>query len=186
MSPVTSLYDADFYAWTQQQAALLREGKVHELDLANLAEEIESLGKRDRRELGSRLEILVMHLLKWCYQPKRRQRGHSWQRTIWTQRGRIMRLLDQSPGLQPVLPALLRDDYARTRRQTLKETGLPETMLPRQCPWTIEQVLDEDFWPEEQAPEPQTTGDPPPQSQGRTRRIRFNLKDVKQPPEGTT
>lgn len=71
-------YDEDFYAWTQHQAALLRTEKWQDLDSTNLAEELESLGKRDLRELESRLEVLVMHLLKWCYQPERRERGRSW------------------------------------------------------------------------------------------------------------
>src|SRR5437899_8828663 len=82
MPPNTDLYEQDFYAWTQQQAALLREGKMHELDLANLAEEIESVGRSDKRELGNRLEVIVMHLLKWRYQPEGRQESHSWEDTI--------------------------------------------------------------------------------------------------------
>ena len=80
------LYNHDFYAWTQQQAALLRDEKTQALDYANLAEEIESLGRSDKRELGNRLHILVMHLLKWCYQPQGHAESHSWEDTLWHQR----------------------------------------------------------------------------------------------------
>ena len=86
---MTSNYDTDFYEWTQHQAVALAAGHMTELDLANLAEEIESLGKRDRRGLRNRLQVLVIHLLKWSYQPERRQTGPSWSSAIWEQRGRI-------------------------------------------------------------------------------------------------
>ena len=91
-------YDTDFFEWTKHQAAALAKGKSVALDWANLAEEIESLGKRDLRALESCLEVLVIHLLKWCYQPERRQTGHSWSSTIREQRGRIERILRDSPS----------------------------------------------------------------------------------------
>ena len=147
MNPNTPQYDQDFYAWTQSQAALLREEKGVELDYPNLAEEIESLGKRDRRELGSRLQVLVLHLLKWCYQPEGRAQGSSWRRTIRTQRGEIDELLADSPSLRPAVPALLMQRYPRARLEALDETGLPDKTLPLKCPWTPVQVLDETFWP---------------------------------------
>jgi hypothetical protein len=89
MASKMDLYNHDFYAWTQQQAALLRESKVHDLDCTNLAEEIESLGRSDKRELGNRLHILVMHLLKWRYQPEGHVDSHSWEDTVWHQRTQL-------------------------------------------------------------------------------------------------
>lgn len=139
-------YDHDFYAWTQHQAAVLREAVYHELDIENLAEEIESLGKRDRRELGSRLQVLVRHLLKWAYQPE--GRGPSWRRTIRTQRLEIEELLADSPSLRPRVSALMAERYTRWVKDAAEETGLSETVFPPACPWTMDEVLDESLWPE--------------------------------------
>jgi len=148
MPPNTDLYEQDFYAWTQQQAALLRGGKVHELDLANLAEEIESVGRSDKRELGNRLELIVMHLLKWCYQPEGHQESHSWEDTIWEQRRQVAGILEDSPSLRREVSGRLERHYPAARRKALRDTRLPEAVLPQACPWTPEQILDEDFWPE--------------------------------------
>ena len=142
------LYDTDFYAWTQEQAALLRDQKAQALDYANLAEEVESLGKSQQHALESRLEKLVLHLLKWRYQPDKRVRGQSWQRTILEQRRRLDRLLRQNPSLRSTVSTVLAESYAYIRRRTHLETRLPLTTFPEQCPWTVDQVLDDDFWPE--------------------------------------
>lgn len=142
-------YDTDFYEWTQHQAAALAAGHVSELDLANLAEEIESLGRRDRRALGSRLDVLVMHLLKWRYQPERRISGRSWESTMIEQRRRIRRLLRESPSLRSEVPGMIEEEYLDIRRQAAAETGLPLTMFPDTCPWTVEQILDSTFLPSE-------------------------------------
>jgi hypothetical protein len=152
MPPDTARYDTDFYTWTQHQAAILREGAVAELDLANLAEEIESLGARDRRELHRRLHRLVTHLLKWYYQPSKRQTGHSWLSTIRTQRDEIAALLEQSPSLRRTVPEALRARYRRAREDASAQTRLPLATFPATCPWTAEQVLDPDFWPEADLP----------------------------------
>jgi hypothetical protein len=148
MGTNTDLYDQDFYAWTQTTAALIRQGKWHEVDPACVAEELESLGKRDRRELGSRLQVLLLHLLKWQAQPGRREQSHSWYDTIVEQRDQIQDLLDDSPSLHPQLPALLGQRYVRARQKALRDTGLPDTALPPHCPWMAAQVLDAAFWPE--------------------------------------
>lgn len=142
-------YDTDFFAWTQHQAAALVAGHMSELDLINLAEEIESLGKRDRRELASRLGVLVMHLLKWCYQPDMRQTGQSWRRTIRTQRRDVERLLKQSPSLRRLMADMVEEDFRHMRFDASDETGLPMETFPDNCPWTIEQILDESFWPDD-------------------------------------
>jgi hypothetical protein len=148
MNTPIAVYDTDFYAWTQAQAALLREGALCELDLVNLAEEIESLGKSDRRALGSHLEGLVMHLLKWQYQPWRRQTGHSWYSTIVEHRSQIQAILDDSPSLRRLVSELLTRRYLSARQRASGETELPLATFPAICSWTAEQVLDADFWPE--------------------------------------
>ena len=141
-------YEQDFYRWTQEQAALLREGAWQELDMSNLAEEIESLGKSDRRALGSYLKNLVMHLLKWHYEPQGRQTGHSWYDSIEDARDEITQLLEDSPSLRREVPALLARRYPAARRKASSESTLPLRTFPEVCPWTPEQVLDVDFWPE--------------------------------------
>ena len=148
MGTNTELYEQDFYAWTQHQAALLRAQKSHDLDYDNLAEEVESLGARDHRELRRRLQRLVTHLLKWQYQPSGRQTGHSWLSTIRTQRDEIAALLEQSPSLRRTIPEALRVRYRRAREDASDQTGLPLATFPEACPWTVGQVLDEDFFPE--------------------------------------
>ena len=148
MSTRTPHYDEDFYAWTQHQAALLREEKWQDLDYPNLAEELESLGKRDRRELSSRLQVLVMHLLKWSYQPEGHQHSQSWRRTIRTQRTELHVLLADSPSLRRTVPQVLGERYPDAREDAGDETGLPLATFPDTCPWTADQILDESFWPD--------------------------------------
>ena len=138
------LYDEDFFLWTQEQAALLRDKKLTELDLDNLAEEIESLGKCDRRELESWLRILMTHLLKWRYQSA--ERSGSWRGTITEQRLRIQRLLRDSPSLRAQMQAFAHSEYPDARTKALDETGL--LMLPETCPFTAAQILETAFWPE--------------------------------------
>ncbi len=105
----TAIYETDFYLWTQQQAALLRQRKFNrvDLDLANIAEEIESMGRRDRRSVSSYLQNVLLHLLKWCYQPERR--GTSWRLSIRNGRHQIHQLISESPSLKPQLPALVQE-----------------------------------------------------------------------------
>ena len=142
-------YDTDFYAWTQEQAALLRAKVGEDLDLENLAEEIEALGKSDRRAVQSHLVVLIQHLLKWAYQPLQRERdGAGWQASIDEARTQVELILRDSPSLQPELPAFVAWAYPRARRKAHRETGLPLATFPETCPWRLEQLLDEDFWPE--------------------------------------
>ena len=148
MSRNSELYEHDFYTWTQTTAALIRAGKWTDIDPESLAEEIESLGKSQQRELASRLDVLLMHLLKWRYQPERRRTGHSWRSTIRTQRRELRRLLAQNPGLQPLVDPTIADSYAEACLDAADETGLPLTTLPPVCPWTLAQILDADFFPE--------------------------------------
>ena len=147
MTTHMTLYDKDFYAWTQEQAALLREGAVQELDLTNLAEEVEDLGINLSHAVSSDLYQVLIHLLKWRYQPSLRAEGHSWQDTIVEHRDRIERLCTRKPSLQGHLSAMLVEEYPRARRRASLQTGLPLTTFPAQCPWEFDQVLDADFWP---------------------------------------
>ncbi|MGH6898114.1 MAG: DUF29 domain-containing protein [Geminicoccaceae bacterium] len=141
----TELYDADFVRWTEQQAAASRAGRVEALDLENLAEEIESLGKRDRRRLKSRLTVLIMHLLKWSYQPGRR--SGAWESTIRTQRAEVRQVLDDSPTLRREVPGVIDERYEMARRNAAAETGLPLTRFPTDCPFTVDEILAEEWLP---------------------------------------
>lgn len=141
-----TIYHTDFYQWTQQQAELLRQGALSTLDIENLAEEVESMGKRDRRAIGSYLRNVMMHLLKWQYQPQRR--GTSWQGSINSGRDEIDVLLNESPSLNAQMSTLITDEYRRARKQASLETGLPLAIFPEQCPFTVEQITG-DWWLED-------------------------------------
>lgn len=147
MARNSAAYDGDFYAWTQEQASLLRSGQFSQIDIENVAEELESMGRSDKREIASRLEVLLVHLLKWQVQEGFRSR--SWSGTIREQRGRIEDLLEESPSLRPLVRQIRPALYARARRVASSETGLPARMFPTRCPFTADQVLAPDFLPEE-------------------------------------
>ena len=138
-------YETDFYLWTQQQAALLRQGLLSAVDVENLAEEVESMGKKDRRSIGSHLRNILLHLLKWRYQPERR--GNSWIESIGNARDEVEDILADSPSLAPQLDALTAAEYPRARRKAAKETGLPLATFPESCPFTVEEITG-DYWPE--------------------------------------
>nr|WP_124307005.1 DUF29 domain-containing protein [Acetobacter pasteurianus] len=142
----STLYDHDFYAWTNEQAGLLRAGKLSEADLEHIAEEIESMGKSEKRELISRLTVLLLHLLKWEFQPMRR--GASWRLSIANTRDALTDHLADNPSLQSVLEASVETAYRRARRDAALETGLSENTFPSTCPWLFSQMMDENFWPE--------------------------------------
>jgi len=143
MSP--TLYETDFYAWTQQQATLLREEEFAELDLHNLIEEIEAVGRSEKRELASRLQVLLMHLLKWQYQENLRSR--SWQSTIRTQRSDLARLLADNPSLRTTVAEVISQIYPDAMLDASEETGLLATTFPATCPYAAGEVLDRTFWP---------------------------------------
>ncbi len=139
-------YEEDFYAWTVEQARLLRGGDVSAIDVSNIAEEIESLGRSDRRELRSRLTVLLMHLLKWRQQ--RERRSTSWSGTIREQRRQIELVLDDSPSLRPFTNECLPEAYRDAREDAAEETGIAETEFPAECPFSLDEVLARDFLPE--------------------------------------
>jgi hypothetical protein len=141
----TTTYETDFYQWTQQQAALLRQGEFSELDSAHLIDEIEDMGASNRHALGSYLELVLLHLLKWQFQPDRR--GTSWRITVRKGRNSIDRLLEESPSLKPRLSTMVTAEYRRSRSEAADETGLPMSAFPEQCPFTVDQIIG-DYWPE--------------------------------------
>jgi hypothetical protein len=139
-------YDRDFYAWSREQAALLRDGRLSEADLLNIAEEIDSMGRSEKRELVSQLVALLLHLLKWRFQ--RNLRSRSWQLSIDEQRDEIASVLSDNPSLQPILPDVLPQAWRRARYGAQRETGLDATTFPKDCPWTADQALSDTFLPE--------------------------------------
>ena len=149
MARNAAAYDEDFYAWTQEQARLLRSGDVRSIDIENVAEEIESMGRSDRREVESRLTVLLADLLKWQFQPA--QRSTSWQRTMLEQRRRIAKLLQESPSLAALRDKALVGAYPDAREDAALEAGLAIDPLPQACPYTMEQILNRAFLPDDAA-----------------------------------
>jgi hypothetical protein len=139
-------YEEDFYAWTVEQSRLLRSGELSSIDAVNIAEEIESMGRSDRRELKGRLIVLVMHLLKWQHQPAARSR--SWSATIDEERLQVESVLAESPSLRPAIAAMLSEAYAIARARAIAETGLADEAFPEICPFAQDQVLSRAFLPE--------------------------------------
>ena len=145
--PVKSaLYDDDFYAWSGQQAALLRAGQLAQADIDNIAEEIDSMGRMEKRELVSRLTILLLHALKWQFQPKKR--GRSWQLSLDEQRFQVASHLADNPSLKARLAEAMAEAYHVAVLKAARETRLTKARFPAACPYLFEQMMDEAFWPE--------------------------------------
>ena len=149
-----ALYDQDFYAWSQEQAALLEARQWDALDIPNLVEEITSLGKSEQRELSNRLTPLLEHLLKLTIAAQRlphdlSRAGRGWGATVKTQRLRAAQVLRDNPSLRPTVPRALADAYEVARVNAAAGLDIEEATVPETCPWTPEQVLNADFWPEE-------------------------------------
>ena len=146
MPDKSALYDQDFYAWSNQQAALLRAGQLQQADIAHIAEEIESMGKSEKRELISRLTVLLLHLVKWRFQPA--NRGRSWRLSVEGQRLDIEDLLQDNPSLRPIVAESIGHAWRRALIEAEKETGLEASTFPAICPWEADRLLNDDFWPE--------------------------------------
>ena len=144
--PRSQLYDEDFYAWANEQAALLRAGDLSRADVEHIAQEIESMGRTEKRELASRLKVLIAHLLKWRFQEEKRTK--SWEVSIRVQRRELVDHIDDNPSLKPLIDSVLAKAYPDAALVAALETGLSETVFPQHCPWTFAQMIDEDFWPE--------------------------------------
>ena len=140
-----ALYEQDFCIWATENAQLLRENQLYEIDTANIAEELESMGKSQQHALVSRLAVLLMHLLKWQYQPQRRSR--SWELTLIEQRQEISELLEDSPSLKHDIDAKIAKAYKKALIKAERETGIRYTSFPTNCPYLLEQILDDCFYP---------------------------------------
>jgi Domain of unknown function DUF29 len=143
--PPTRLYEEDFVLWSDETARLLRERRFDEIDLENLIEEVEAIARRDRQELMSRMTVVLLHLLKWQHQPRRRSR--TWQLTLATQRREIRYVLERSPSLKRIPQESLAQAYRDAVKEAAIETGLPSRSFPAECPYTTAQILDSDFLP---------------------------------------
>jgi hypothetical protein len=138
-------YEEDFYGWAMANASLLKQGKLEEVDMEHIIEELEEMGNNKENELFSRLALLFSHLLKWQHQPNFRSR--SWTNTIKEQRFRIKRVLKKNPGLKSDLDETVKDAYRASIFRAMDETGLDEKIFPSECPYAFDQVMDDEFYP---------------------------------------
>ena len=163
MTDLATLYQTDYAAWARRNAELLRERRFDALDIEHLMEELSDISKSDRRELHSRLLVLIAHLLKWEFQYQdltdrwREFKGDSWRSTIIEQRDQIAGLLQESPGLKSQLNEAIAGAYSAAVKLAHKETRLPLTTFPVVCAYRADQLLDDDFFPGAPPPLPQTT-----------------------------
>ncbi len=143
---LAQLYDRDFNLWIVATTELLREGRLAALDVANLLEEIETMGRSEKAALKSNLVVVLLHLLKWKYQPKKR--STSWELSIAEHRRRLRDAFEDSPSLKPYCEACFDQCYQDARRQARIETKLAIATFPETSPFTPEQSLDQDFLPD--------------------------------------
>jgi Domain of unknown function DUF29 len=141
-------YETDFAVWAEHQALMVQLGMWEELDQEHLVEELEALSRSEHSELESRLEVLITHLLKWQFDAASQNPRRLWRATIREQRHRLTRLLQRSPSLRSTLPDVLHQNYPHARLMALDETDVPDSTLPATCPWTLQQILDDNFLPE--------------------------------------
>ena len=141
------LYEDDFYLWTKEQARLLREHRFDQLDLDNLADEVESVGRSEKREIRNRLTVLLTHLLKWKYQPG--HRTPSWRHTVRHQRAELKAVVEDSPSLARYPSEIFAQAYGASRLRASEDTGIDFTLFPEMPPFTVDQALDDAFLPKE-------------------------------------
>lgn len=146
MSHDYGLYDLDFYAWTQETTRLLKEGRVGEIDIHHIAEEIESIGNSERRTIVRLLSDLMMYLLRWRYQPV--LRGNSWKNTIEASRIEIIDFFKDSPSLKNEVKTKFEVAYKKAIRIASNETGIEVKDFPKECPFSLADCLNENFWPD--------------------------------------
>lgn len=144
-APATSP-DTDFHAWAFQTAEAIRARRFAGIDWDAVAEEVEDMGRSERRALESRLEVLLAHLIKWRFQPD--ARSSSWNGNIKEQRRKAKRLLSQNPSLSPRLPEIIADVYGSARAMAERDTGIDESAFPAPCPWSPDEILSETFLPD--------------------------------------
>lgn len=141
--PIDTNYDKDFYKWSNRQAKLLRSGRLNDADIEHIAEEIESMGKSEKRELVSRLTALLLHILKWDYYPTKQSK--SWEFTIKEQRLRIEYHMEDNPSLKSKLDEVMEKAYRVAKVQAGRETELGENIFPEVSPYTFDEVMERTF-----------------------------------------
>ena len=141
------LYDTDFYSWLQEQARLLEQGQANQCDLDNLIEEVEDMGKRHLRKLDSHLTELLMHLLKWQYQPQKRKYGHSWENSIRAHRKQARDLMEKYPSLEAKIISDWEGIFESALRSAVIDTDMTKKDFPGSCPWTFDQIMQEGWIP---------------------------------------
>ncbi len=149
---LASLYEHDFYAWTQRASELLRRGCFAEADIEHVAEEIQDMGLERKHALKSQTRRLILHLLKWQFQPQ--SRSMSWLESIGNARDEVIDVLEQNPSLKPLTPGLPDEVYARAVKTAVRETRFKGDPFPETCPYTFEQIMDDDFLPGDPLPDP--------------------------------
>jgi len=159
MNHQAKIYEQDIDAWIEAQVRLLKQRRLHEIDVAHLIEELQDMGKGNRRELESRLIILIAHLLKWEFQLDalsaqwKEFEGKSWRNTIIEQRAQLLFLLRKVPSLKPIVDDAIAAAYPEARHLAAKETGFELDLFPKQAPFSAAEILDEDFYPPTQRPD---------------------------------
>lgn len=138
--------NTDYAEWAQTQANLLRAGKFDALDTQEIIKELDNIMGNERREIKNRMMVLLAHLLKWQFQPE--FQGKSWRATINIQRRDIEDVVTYSPSLRPILAEAVETAYPKARKQAAIETGLPEADFPRVCPYSLDDIMDADYWPD--------------------------------------
>ncbi|NRR30129.1 DUF29 domain-containing protein [Oxalobacteraceae bacterium] len=145
-TPDNSDYEADFLIWINTQVALLREKKFDQLDLDNLIEELDSMARRDKREIANRIQVLLTHLLKYRYQSSRRSK--SWRNTIREQRTQIRSIVEDMPSVAQFIDGYISKRYPHARESAAEQTRIPVAFFPSANPFTSEQILDLNYFPE--------------------------------------
>jgi hypothetical protein len=146
-NPLVQKYQEDFYAWLMKNAALIRQKRFAEIDAENVAEELECMGRSEKRELLSRLAVLLVHLLKWQFQPVKRSK--SWLHRLLAHQQDILDLLGESPSLRSELRQKIANAYEKAKFAAEDETGIDSAQFPPEGPFSFEQILEKDFFPEE-------------------------------------
>jgi hypothetical protein len=141
----TSLYETDYLKWLNNTIQQIQDQDYDHIDWQNLIEEIEDMGRNERRALESNLIIVFLHLLKWQYQPQKRT--GSWERSLIEHRRRIRRALKESPSLNSYLEEILLESYTEAVKQAKAETKLPISTFPPECPYQLSTIIDDDFLP---------------------------------------
>jgi Domain of unknown function DUF29 len=140
------LYQQDFYLWLEQTVVYLQTGELGKIDIENLIEEVEGMSSSQRQALRSNLEVVLMHLLKYKYQPEKR--SNSWLLTLIEHRSRLHDALEESPSLTRYLETVIDKCYLKAKKIASLETGIVINIFPTELPFILEQILDEDYLPE--------------------------------------